>query len=736
MTAITLTAAGQDRSVFAGADICHEAGLALPDGARRPVFEDDLWDFTEVIGLPNQMSKVSRRFDFTAITNAGWRLVAKEQIVAMLAPRHEAVMTLPRAYRTPLHLLTASGRLAELTRFLNWLASQGVTSLSDLGTRHCEAYLAHRRYLLGENGHVAGERSPATRRAAAQTVVDLVNHRELFSLDRVPGNLRPWGGAAPSAVAEMPRGAGQNKTPPVGDSVLQPMLAAARYLADTLGPHAIELIKQVRDADRKWSHAHGNHVFTSRLPAGEITQLLAGYEHRREPLPLAAEHTIRDRLAAGWSPEDPLTPISLGLLARQAGFTQFWRQWIPHLRDRIEATLKVVGAEKPFARNASSIERADGDGVITWTLPLDRLQAVALAGIVRTAAITLLAAVSGMRSSELMELEAGCCRPPEYYGPGLVRYRLASKIIKGQQLGGTADEWVVIEPAYRAAQLLEQLHDNPEDGVPLLGRFAFDVRYTWFRNWVNGPSGQRLGLAPIPGTPVSLRALRRTLAIELAYRPGGVLAAKLHLKHIAVATTEGYASRPGGAQAELLAEVNKHEAERNLDLVWAEFRNYQQGIMPAGPGARELTEFFAHVDGQLAVTGAAAPKTQCSDREVLNLLTKRTQTLHLGVANYCWFTDPSRALCLKLAGTPDASKPLAGMCDSARCPRATHHPCHRPVWAEHAEQTKGFLASLGPARKAERARLQASHDRALRVLDAIDAASQVIDDQERHADHR
>ena len=81
--------------------------------------------------------------------------------------------------------------------------------------------------------------------------------------------------------------------------------------------------------------------------------------------------------------------------------------------------------------------------------------------------------------------------------------------------------------------------------------------------------------------------------MELAYRPGGLLAAKLHLKHIAVATTEGYASRPGGAQAELLAEVNKHEADRNLELVLAEFRNYQQGVMPAGPGARELTEFFA-----------------------------------------------------------------------------------------------------------------------------------------------
>jgi hypothetical protein len=165
-------------------------------------------------------------------------------------------------------------------------------------------------------------------------------------------------------------------------------------------------------------------------------------------------------------PSDWSTPIALGLLARQAGFTQFLRRWIPHLRGQIEASLNVVGAEKPFGRNAVTVDRADGDGALAWTLPLDRLQAVALVGIVRTAAITLLAAVSGMRSSELMELQVGCCRPPERHGPGLERFRLASKIIKGQPLGGIADEWVIIEPAYRAAQLLEHLHDTRPAGRP------------------------------------------------------------------------------------------------------------------------------------------------------------------------------------------------------------------------------------------------------------------------------
>jgi hypothetical protein len=216
--------------------------------------------------------------------------------------------------------------------------------------------------------------------------------------------------------------------------------------------------------------------------------------------------------------------------------------------------------------------------------------------------------------------------------------------------------------------------------------------------------------------------LRRTLAIGLAYRPGGLFAAKLALKHISVATTEGYAARPGGAQAQMLAEVNKHETERNLSLVLTEYRNYHNGVMPAGPGARELTAFFARVDGELGDDpgGAGPPKVQRSDREILNLLSKRAKTLHLQTANYCWFTDPSRALCLQLAGTPTADKPLAGMCDSARCPQATHHVRHRPVWAEHLRSTVTFLGQLGPTRTAEKARLQADYERAQRVLDDID----------------
>ncbi|GAA0699345.1 hypothetical protein GCM10010193_62680 [Kitasatospora atroaurantiaca] len=145
--------------------------------------------------------------------------------------------------------------------------------------------------------------------------------------------------------------------------------------------------------------------------------------------------------------------------------------------------------------------------------------------------------------------------------------------------------------------------------------------------------------------------------------------------------------------------------------------------MPAGPGAKGLMDFFASVDGQAGRSPGQAPNVKRSDQEVMNLLAKRARTLHLGVASYCWFIDPSKALCLKLAGTPGATEPLVGMCDAARCPQATHHPCHRPVWAASAENKKVFIASIGRGQNAEKVRLQSELDRDLRVLTELDAAA-------------
>lgn len=79
------------------------------------MFDDDIWNFTAVVGLPVQMGKSSRRLDFTAIRAHRWQLVAKELIMALLAPHHLAVAPLPQAYRTPLHPSRCIGRLHEIS---------------------------------------------------------------------------------------------------------------------------------------------------------------------------------------------------------------------------------------------------------------------------------------------------------------------------------------------------------------------------------------------------------------------------------------------------------------------------------------------------------------------------------------------------------------------------------------------------------------------------------------------
>lgn len=83
---------------------------------------------------------------------------------------------------------------------------------------------------------------------------------------------------------------------------------------------------------------------------------------------------------------------------------------------------------------------------------------------------------------------------------------------------------------------------------------------------------------------------------------------------------------------------------------------------------------FDHVDENLAEQQSTQPTVVATDRHIELLLRKRAATLHVQAANYCWFTDPTKALRLKLAGTPEATTSLAGLCDAARCPQATFHP--------------------------------------------------------------
>ena len=145
---------------------------------------------------------------------------------ALLVPGHDAVVTLPRAVRVPLHLASCRARLTELATLLNWLAGQGITGLDQVDAGHCGRYLHHRSHIYTATGAIAGDLGPATRRMAVQAVLDLIDYRDLFTTGRPrpacghgeTGPPAPWPDceAPPTATAprRFPRRSSSRCSPP------------------------------------------------------------------------------------------------------------------------------------------------------------------------------------------------------------------------------------------------------------------------------------------------------------------------------------------------------------------------------------------------------------------------------------------------------------------------------------------------------------------------------------------
>jgi hypothetical protein len=692
------------RSPFAGRFEHELTGFELVPGSTGPLFDDGCWDLSVLAGAPAQVKRSQVLFEFAAIANPAWQLVARELMIALLSPGQERVLALPRARRTPANVRTSKDRLYYLTFWLQWLTGQGVTSLRQVTQEHCDRYLQHRRALRPTTNTVMHE---------VLAIKDLARYRELFTADAYPPGFMPWPGRGAAALAGI-RSGGENRTPPVPAAIFNPAVSAALYLIQHVGPSLLKLLGEVRAGEatppRRCAPARE-----------EFAALLGSYVEHNRPLPAADAGHVRVRLGWGWRPDDPLLRVNFADLARQLSVRQFTERGIQALRDIAEPAVAAVGIAPLWARDAPVIPAVDGGEPVPWTLPLLRTQIGPLTGLVVTACLLVAAALSGMRSSELMELTTASCTAPRQVGDGLFRFGLTSRRIKGEPWGGSPDEWIVIEPAWRAVELATQLA-GIADGERIFGRFQFVSRMRVFRRWVNGPAGIRLGLQPIPDGRLTLTMLRRTLALELARRPHGLLAAKMHLKHISVATTEGYTRRPGGAQARFHAEISAAETAHKAELVARVYHDYQAGQLPAGPGARDPITDLHSIDNDQGSTPPPATVV-ATDRQIELLIKKRAATLHIQAANYCWFTDPGKALCLKLAGTPTATAPLAGLCDAARCPQATFHPQHRDVWASSAATTTTFLGNPRlPA--GEAARLRAEHDRAQHVVAAIDAATE------------
>ncbi|WP_406433643.1 hypothetical protein OHA59_43455 [Streptomyces sp. NBC_01589] len=185
------------------------------------------------------------------------------------------------------------------------------------------------------------------------------------------------------------------------------------------------------------------HRAAPRVPAMPLTEREAVLvetlrQHARtgEPLVQTSPDGLGYKITKGWDPADLLFHVSLKSLVRESGTggsdpRRHWVEpggrWEPIL-PLPEQTLAQVGVAPLWGRDAAVIDRADGDGQVPWTLPVFDADVRALVGIVRTACMIAISALSGMRHSELVELPADCRQPPQQIRPGRVRHRLKSKL--------------------------------------------------------------------------------------------------------------------------------------------------------------------------------------------------------------------------------------------------------------------------------------------------------------------
>ena len=160
---------------------------------------------------------------------------------------------------------------------------------------------------------------------------------------------------------------------------------------------------------------------------------------------------------------------------------------------------------------------------------------------------------------------------------------------------------------------------------------------------------------------------------------------------------------------------------RNLALLQEEFQNYQAGIMPAGPGARELTDFFASIDAGL--DPAQAPQRKCS------AATGRSAASSPAPPACC--TSAPRLLLVRrpVPGTLPQARRHPGRRQAPHrnvrlgpLPQATDHPATGRLGRARREHSDVPRAAR-PGAEDRRARLQAEYGRAARVLERIDEAA-------------
>lgn len=630
----------------------------LIDGAVVPSFADEVWDLSAAEGAMN-VPPYAKVVKFSRLPTPSWALIARTILMAQLNPNHPVLRSsqIHRSSVRGTNIRTVVEFAHVLGALSRWADKHDLGPIPLWGERDGLAFVE----LQGE-----GEPpSDQTRLKRAGALRALYVYRKLLPGGGLPTD--PFDGQAlPKAVGYRQPDACTG--PLVRRDVFWPLLRAAWTYVDAFSD-------DILDARDDWERLQ------APRPARTATAAVieAWQQDSSAIVPL---HTT----AGFWPDDEPnwrLLSLQLGLPEYALGQGQSGpvKAAQAHARDLVRRGRTVRGGlAEPLARVS---RRVGSTG--PWRNGLDPRSLTIELTALRAAAYVFIAAISGMRDSEIQDLQRGCLTV-SHAGP-VLRSR------KWKHSDGRPATWAVIDPVGRAIEVLERLSRHETHlFVPSFKRAGSTRRagidanhdIEVFVNHVNDIA-ESAGLQPIPPARVTTHMFRHTFAVIAADEPFAEIAVGWQLKHAAnrILTTQAHLDREGtGWDTDIATEQTRSA----IDALYESFTGYLDGGTIAGGGGARRAAFF---DGIAAEVAERFPGQTGDDEIIKPFLRTAGQSFYPGTLNDCAF-DASLARCLTSVEPSDRSTPVLSACQPGRCPNATIEEKHRPVWAA----ARGRLADL------------------------------------------
>ncbi len=558
-------------------------------------------------------------------------------------------------------------------RFAHWLHRHGVATLAEVTRDLLSGYAT----ALRDHGH---RRDYCQRHLLALT--RLWGYAPyLLAEDRIPRP--PWddGDADEYLIAPAGGAAGDNARIPVHPATMSPLLVwALRFITD----FADDILAALAEGRRLRAS-----ICQQARPGGTeiVRSYIAGLREHGRPIPGLPAGGCYARAISARERRPPRPTVNVRYIAGLLGVTT---AQVKHVTIRHPGNIAgmTIAPSAPLAtRPAGRI------GASTWLPEIDFDEAIQLAMHLSTAALTVLAYLSGMRPEEVLHLRRGCCSAdpgPAAQNPGsVIRYRVSGHHFKGvldedgNQAGAGAirdQPWTVIAPVAAAIAVLERLEDDellfPRriGGVLAKGRPAAAWRgaaltptlaadriamFAAYASQLAERHGRPHEMIPAdPDGPLNMSRLRRTVAWFISRLPGGRVALGIQYGHVHLAMSESYGCR---SRTDLLEIVDLEQARSIADTLADAADRLRDGEGVSGPA----TARYIASASEFTATYGGTCLTGCQHKALL--ANPRLRVFDNDQAILACNYDPMTALCNPGRGTPGkaAATPSLDRCDPA-----------------------------------------------------------------------